>query len=73
MKLQVFILAIGIAVSAGAVGAELHRAASVATIAQVTGTPITASQSGLQQPLTTSSKITITGGRPAIKGGSGDD
>jgi hypothetical protein len=73
MKLQVLILAIGVAVSAGAVGAELHRAASVATVTQVTGAPITASQSALQQPLTSSSKITISGARPTIKGGSGDD
>ena len=73
MKLQVFILAIGVAVSAGAVGAELHRAASVAAVSGVSATPITASQSALQQPLTSTSKITISGARPAIKGGSGDD
>ena len=73
MKLQVFILAIGVAVSAGAVSAELHRAATVAAVTQVAGAPIAASQSALQQPLTTSSKITISGARPTIKGGSGDD
>lgn len=73
MKLQVFILAIGVALSAGAVGAELHRAANLATVSGVVGNPIAASQSALQQPLTTSSQITLSGVRPTIKGGSGDD
>jgi len=73
MKLQITLLAVGIAVSAGAVGAELNRAANVASPLPSSSTTIVASQSALQQPITTTSKVSITGARPAIKGGSGDD
>ncbi len=74
MKLQVFILAIGVALSAGAVSAEMHRAASVTSIVQTGGSTIAVAQTPLQQPaVTPKSKISISGARPSVKGGSGDD
>jgi len=73
MKLQILILAVGVAVSAGAVGAELHRAGSAAAVIQPVGSTIATTQSSPRQPLTSSSKISFSGVRPAIKGGSGDD
>ncbi len=73
MKLQVTLLAVGIAVSAVAVGAEFNRAASVASPQLTSNTTTVASQSSLAQPITSTSKVTLSGLRPAIKGGSGDD
>ena len=73
MKLQVSILVIGIALSAGSVSAELHRSASVASATQTAGTTTVASQSSLKQSITTTSKVSLSGVRPSIKGGSGDD
>jgi|GEM_PF-2418594 len=55
MKLQISILVIGIALSAGSVSAELHRSASVASLSQSTGTAIVASSSSFQQSVTTKS------------------
>lgn len=49
MKLQIFILAIGIAVSAGAVSAELHRSDTSST----PSTLVAVSDSSLKSPVTT--------------------
>ena len=73
MKLQVALLAVGIAVSAGAVGAEFHRAANVASVTQISGATTVASQSSLKQTITASSKVSISTSKPTIKGGSEDD
>jgi hypothetical protein len=73
MKLQITLLAVGIAISAGAVGAEFNRAANVAAPQTSSNTTVVASQSSFQQPITSNSKVTLSGLRPAIKGGSGDD
>lgn len=73
MKLQIFILAFGIAISAGAVGAEVHRAASVSTVSQVVGTQAAVTQPSLKQAAKAGPKVAVSTVRPAIKGGSGDD
>lgn len=73
MKLQILILAVGVAVSAGAVGAELHRAGSAAAVIQPVGSTTAATASSPRQPLTSSSKISFSSVRPTLKGGSGDD
>ena len=73
MKLQVTLLVVGIAVSAGAVGAEFNRAANVASITQLSGATTVASQSSLNQSITSTSKVTISSTKPSIKGGSEDD
>ena len=73
MKLQVALLAVGIAVSAGAVGAEFNRAANVASATSITSTTTVAAQSSLQQPITSTSKVSISNTKPTIKGGSEDD
>ena len=74
MKLQIFILAIGIAVSAGAVEAELNRASHSAITTQTVSAPISASQTSLKQTITPAAPALLTGAKPSIKGGlSGDD
>lgn len=77
MKLQIFILAIGIAVSAGAVEAELNRASHSAITSQSVSAPISASQSSLKQsttPAATTTPTLLNGVKPSIKGGNlGDD
>ena len=73
MKLHVLVLAFGVAVSAGAVSAELHRASASATVIQPVGATIASTQSSPQQPITSTSKISISSVRSTIEGGSGDD
>jgi|GEM_PF-3247529 hypothetical protein len=73
MKLQIALLAVGVAVSAGAVGAELNRAANVASPMPSSSTSVVASHASLQQPITSTSKVTLTSLRPSVKGGSEDD
>ena len=73
MKLQVTLLAVGIALSAGAVGIELNRSANVTSITQPATGAISASQSSLKQSATSSQASTLSSSRPIIKGGSGDD
>lgn len=73
MKLQIFILAIGVAASAGAVSAELHRAASTTSVVQTATAPIAAAQSALKQSVSTTPSTLSIGVKPSIKGGVGGD
>lgn len=50
MKLQIFILAVGVAVSAGAVTAELNRVPSGNPVTQITSTLVSASPSSPSSP-----------------------
>jgi len=69
MKRHIGILAIGIALSAGAVSAELHRSAVANSVPSIAVAPAAAQQSLLKQPIPNASKISITATRPTITGG----
>ena len=73
MKLQVALLAVGLFVSAGAVGAEFTRAAHVASVSTSSSTTISANQSSLKQSTPTTSSTITLGAKPSIKGGVGED
>ena len=72
MKLQVALLAVGLFVSVGAVGAEMNRAANVASSTTVsTQSAVSTTSSALVTHATTSSiNLSV---KPSIKGGSSDD
>jgi hypothetical protein len=73
MKRHIGILAIGIALSAVAVSAEVHRSAVSHSVPSLSGTTAIASQSSLKEPITTTSTVSITPTRPTIKGGAGNE
>ena len=73
MKRHIGILAVGIALSAGAVSAELHRSAVANSVPSIAVAPAAAQQSLLKQPITNASKISITATRPTIKGAGGGE
>ena len=67
MKLQIFILAVGVAVSAGAVTAELNRVPSGNPVTQITSTLVSASPSSPSSPKRsdTSTPISVPQTAPA--------
>jgi hypothetical protein len=73
MKLQAGLLAIGIAMSAGAVTAELHRSALSHSAPSLSGAPIAGTQSSLKKPITNGSKISNNTTRPSITGGASSE
>ena len=86
MKLQIFILAVGVAVSAGAVTAELNRSTTGTPATQVasalviaspsspkpatTKTPISVPQTAPAQSITKVSTALLSGAKPSITGSS---
>lgn len=84
MKLQILILAVGVAVSAGAVTAELNRVPSSSPATQITSTqvaisqssptrsttstPISVPQTAPAQPITKVSAVLLSGAKPSIVG-----
>ena len=84
MKLQIFILTLGIVASAGAVNAELHRSIGGATTTPATSALVAASQTSPKQstintlksvsqpvsaqPVTTQSTSLPSGAQPSITG-----
>lgn len=74
MKLQAALLAVGLFVSAGAVGAEFTRAANVSSVGIATTNTVSAAKSSLSTGTTSGSASITLGARPSIAGGvSGDD
>lgn len=73
MKLQIGILAIGIALSAGAVSAELHRSALSQSAPSLSVAPIAGTQSSIQKPIASGSKISINRTRPSINNGANNE
>ena len=71
MKLQVALLAVGLFVSVGAVGAELNRAANVSSVSVASSNTVSAAKSSLSQGTNTST-ATLSA-KPSIAGGLGDD
>ena len=72
MKLQVALLAVGLFVSVGAVGAELNRAANVSSISVASSNTVSVAKSSLSQGTASTSTATL-GAKPSIAGGLGDD
>jgi len=73
MKRHIGILALGIALSAGAVSAELHRSAVANSVPSIIVATATSPQSLLKQPITNASKISTPATRPTIKGAGGGE
>ena len=73
MKLQAALLAVGLFVSVGAVGAEMNRAAHVASAGTASSATVVANQSSLKQTAPTTTSLISRGAKPSIAGGTGED
>ena len=67
MKLQIFILTLGIVASAGAVNAELNRSTGGATTTQVASAPIAAAQSTQQATTTPATSAPVAASQTSPK------
>ena len=73
MKLQAALLAVGLFVSVGAVGAEMNRAAHVNSGSSTVASSVSASQTSVQRPAKASPSTSSLGAKPSIAGGVGED
>ena len=73
MKLQEALLAVGLFVSVGAVGAEMNRAAHVNSGSSTVASSVSASQTSVQIPSKASTSTILLGAKPSIAGGVGED
>ncbi len=73
MKLQAALLAVGLFVSVGAVGAEMNRAAHVNSGSSVVASSVSATQASVQLPSKASASTITLGTKPSIAGGGGED
>ena len=73
MKLQAALLAVGLFVSVGAVGAEMNRAAHVNSGSSAVSRSVSASQASVQLPSKASTSTISLGAKPSIAGGVGED
>jgi hypothetical protein len=73
MKLQAALLAVGLFVSVGAVGAEMNRAAHVNSGSSAVASSVSATQASVQLPSKTSAATITLGAKPSIAGGGGED
>ncbi len=73
MKLQAALLAVGLFVSVGAVGAEMNRASHVNSGSSAVASSVAATQASVQLPSKASASTITLGAKPSIAGGSGED
>ena len=73
MKLQAALLAVGLFVSVGAVGAEMNRAAHVNSGSSAVASSVSATQASVQLLSKTSAATITLGAKPSIAGGGGED